>query len=98
MPMLVGDRDKDAKQLEATSPLQQAARITRPLLMAYGGSDRRVPIEHGLALRSALRGHNPDVEWLDYPGEGHGFYLVENEVDFWQHVEVFLDKYLKRGS
>ncbi|MBB2488270.1 prolyl oligopeptidase family serine peptidase, partial [Mitsuaria sp. WAJ17] len=36
MPVLVGDREKDAEQLRATSPLQRAGELKRPLLMAYG--------------------------------------------------------------
>lgn len=53
MPKLVGDRDKDAAQFKATSPLEQAARIKRPPLMAYGGADVRVPLVQ--ARRCATR-------------------------------------------
>jgi hypothetical protein len=37
MPTLIGDQVKDAAQLKATSPLEQAARITQPLLLAEEG-------------------------------------------------------------
>lgn len=92
LPKLVGDRERDAKQLQETSPIAQAARITQPLLMAYGESDRRVPIIHGTSLRDALQGHNKRVEWISYPNEGHGWSLVSNRVDFWSRVETFLDR------
>ena len=95
MPVLVGDRQKDAKQLAATSPLQLAARLTQPLLMAYGGLDRRVPIEHGTRLRDALSPHNANLEWVVYSDEGHGWMLPANKVDFWTRVERFLDRHLK---
>jgi dipeptidyl aminopeptidase/acylaminoacyl peptidase len=95
MPVLVGDRQKDAKQLAATSPLQLAARLTQPLLMAYGGLDRRVPIEHGTRLRDALSPHNANLEWVVYSDEGHGWMLPANIVDFWTRVERFLDRHLK---
>ena len=94
MPALIGDRQADAAQLAATSPLKQADRITQPLLMAYGGIDRRVPIEHGIQLRKALEKNNRNVEWIDYPGEGHGWMLPANDIDFWTHVEKFLDRNL----
>ena len=45
MPQLIADREKDADQLRATSPLQQAARIRNPLLIAHGRLDERVPVE-----------------------------------------------------
>ena len=97
MPAMIGDRVKDAAQLAATSPLKLAARLTQPLLMAYGGADRRVPIEHGKKLRDALLPHNKNVEWIEYPAEGHGWMLEANHVDFWTRVEKFLDRNLKNA-
>jgi dipeptidyl aminopeptidase/acylaminoacyl peptidase len=92
LPFLVGDRDKDAAQLKATSPLEQAARIKHPLLMAYGGSDKRVPIEHGTKFRDAVQKANPNTEWIEYQEEGHGWAVLKNRVDFWTRVEKFLDR------
>ena len=98
MPILVGDETSDAAQLKATSPVNIAERIRQPLLMAYGGSDRRVPIRHGESFRDAVMPHNPDVEWIDYPEEGHGWALVKNRVDFWTRVESFLEKNIGKGA
>jgi dipeptidyl aminopeptidase/acylaminoacyl peptidase len=94
MPVLIGDQIKDAAQLDATSPLKQAARITQPLLLAYGGADRRVPVQHGVRFRDAVRKTNAQVEWQEYPDEGHGWYKPENRYDFWSRVETFLAKQL----
>jgi dipeptidyl aminopeptidase/acylaminoacyl peptidase len=90
MPKLIGDRDKDAAQLKATSPIEQAARLKQPLLMAYGGFDVRVPIEHGTRLRDALRKAGNKAEWIEYPDEGHGWRKLKTNVDFWGRVEKFL--------
>ncbi|MDP9109319.1 MAG: prolyl oligopeptidase family serine peptidase [Pseudomonadota bacterium] len=92
IPRLVGDRVADAAQLKATSPLERASEIKQPLLLAYGGSDRRVPIVHGTKFRDAVKRTNNQVEWIEYPEEGHGWYLVENRVDFWTRVEAFLKR------
>jgi dipeptidyl aminopeptidase/acylaminoacyl peptidase len=97
MPMLVGDPVKDAEQIKNTSPVNVAAKIRQPLLMAYGGSDHRVPIEHGKSFRDAVRAHNDKVEWIEYPDEGHGWALVKNRVDFWTRVEKFLDANIGGG-
>lgn len=94
MPVLVGDREKDAAQLKATSPLQQASRIRQPLLMAYGGNDRRVPIVHGVKFRDEVQKTNPNVEWIEYTDEGHGWLLVKTRVDFWTRVENFLARHI----
>jgi dienelactone hydrolase len=90
MPILVGDPDKDSEQFAATSPLKQAARITRPLLLAHGGIDRRVPIEHATRLRDALLAHHAPLTWVEYKDEAHGLYKPENRVDFYTRMERFL--------
>lgn len=94
MPVLVADRVADAEQIARTSPLRLAERIKRPVLMAYGGVDRRVPIEHGTRMRDALRRHGAPHEWIVYPDEGHGWMLEANAVDFWTRVEAFLAQHL----
>ena len=92
MPELVGDPVKDAAQLKATSPLHQAARIKQPVLLAYGGADTRVPLHHGEKFYKAVKQGNPNVEWVVYQNEGHGWSLPETRVDFWTRVEKFLDR------
>jgi dipeptidyl aminopeptidase/acylaminoacyl peptidase len=95
MPLMVGDRVKDAQQLRDTSPLHQAAKIRQPLLMAYGGADQRVPLYHGKKFLDAVRaGGNQQVEWIEYPTEGHGWFLPENRIDYWTRVEKFLDRHI----
>lgn len=94
MPTLIGDREKDREQLNQTSPLKQAAKLTQPILLAYGGEDVRVPIAHGIAMRDALAKHNKNLEWTSYKDEGHGWVLEANRIDFWTKVEKFLGKYL----
>ncbi|MET0267276.1 MAG: alpha/beta fold hydrolase [Duganella sp.] len=92
MPHLVGDQVKDAEQLKTTSPLLRAAEIKQPLLLAYGGADQRVPLPHGTKFYKAVKQTNPDVEWVEYEEEGHGWMLPKNRIDFWNRVEKFLDK------
>jgi dipeptidyl aminopeptidase/acylaminoacyl peptidase len=91
---LLGDPVADAAQLKATSPVEQAARITQPVLMAYGGADRRVPIVHGRRLYSKVKATNAGVEWIEYGNEGHGWGLPATRIDFWTRVEQFLDRHI----
>jgi dipeptidyl aminopeptidase/acylaminoacyl peptidase len=98
MPILVGDRDKDAQQLKDTSPLQQAHRLKRPVLMAYGGVDRRVPQEHGMAFKEAVSKANADLQWVWYPTEGHGWKELATNVDFWTRAEKFLEKHIGQSA
>jgi len=93
-PVLIGDPKRDADMLAAHSPLKQAAMIQRPLLLAHGGVDRRVPVEHANRLRDALKGSKAELEWVLYADEGHGWALPANDVDFWGRVEKFLARHL----
>ncbi|MES2037287.1 MAG: alpha/beta fold hydrolase [Pseudomonadota bacterium] len=98
MPVLIGDQVKDAAQLKATSPLQNADKLTRPLLMAYGKRDHRVPIDHGTKFYKAVKEKNANVEWVEYAEEGHGFFLLKNNIDFWGRVEKFLDQNIGKSQ
>ncbi len=93
MPALIGDRLKDAEQLAATSPLQQAARLKRPLLLVHGSLDRRVPIEHFTRLRDALD-PKAELETLVFDDEGHGFSRPANRFELWARIERFLARQL----
>ena len=93
MPKVLGDRVKDAADLKANSPLTHAAKINQPLLLAYGGKDQRVPIVHGEKFKKAVQGTNPNVEWVVYDDEGHGWADPANTLDFYNRMARFLDKY-----
>jgi dienelactone hydrolase len=94
MPDMIGDPVKDIDMLRANSPLLHASKITKPLFMAYGGSDRRVPAYHGEKFMAAVKATNPNVEMVVYPEEGHGFFLPKNQYDFYGRMEKFLDKHI----
>ncbi len=93
--VVIGDPDKDAERFKATSPLAQNERLKKPLLMAYGASDVRVPLVHGTKFRDAVMKHNSNVEWVAYDKEGHGWRLEKNNYDWWTRVENFLEKHMK---
>jgi dipeptidyl aminopeptidase/acylaminoacyl peptidase len=91
---LIGDQDRDAAQLKATSPLEQAAKIRAPVLMVYGGQDYRVPLVHGERMRDALKKNGTPVEWVVYSDEGHGFLVESTRFDFYRRVATFLGAHL----
>ncbi len=95
LPLLVGDRVKDAAMLDAVSPVLHAEKLRAPLLLAYGGEDRRVPLVHGERLREAMRKVGREPEYVVYLDEGHGWLRLENRVDFAQRLERFLALHLK---
>lgn len=90
----VGDPKTERARFKRISPLDNADKVGVPILLAYGGSDVRVPIVHGTDFRAALDKYHKDYEWVAYSGEGHGFNRDENVFDFYHRVERFLAKYL----
>nr|WP_229262278.1 prolyl oligopeptidase family serine peptidase [Duganella guangzhouensis] len=98
MRTLIGDPEQDAAQLARTSPLQRAAELKQPLLMAHGGQDRRVPIEHASRFRDAAQRGNRNVTYLVYPDERHGWSHDDTNIDFWRQVDTFLDRNLKSAE
>jgi dipeptidyl aminopeptidase/acylaminoacyl peptidase len=46
-------------------------------------------------MRAALIKAGNEPEWVTYAGEGHGWALLKNKVDFAQRMERFLAKHLQ---
>ncbi len=94
LPEMVGDAQRDAERLKSVSPVEQAARIKAPLLLAFGESDLRVPLAHGERLRAAMRKAGLEPEWVTYPDEAHGWRKPENQLDWARRMEAFLARHL----
>lgn len=95
LPDLIGDPKNDAAALAAVAPVEQASRIKAPLMLAFGGDDTRVPLEHGARLRAAMRAAGQEPDWTVYPGEWHGWLRLETRYDFARRMERFLAKQLQ---
>jgi dipeptidyl aminopeptidase/acylaminoacyl peptidase len=81
---------ESASESAAVSPLRSAARITQPVLLAYGEEDGRVPFKDGLKFRDAVAAGNPAVEWLAYKPSVEDWKTQGNRIDLWRHIEAFL--------
>lgn len=95
MPVLIGDLEKDKAMLAAASPVKRAGEIKVPVLLAHGGVDRRVPIEHAREFAGAAKRGGVSLEAVEYLHEGHGFFEPPNRTDFYRRVERFLHKALR---
>lgn len=94
MKAMVGDLEGDKERLKTTSPVEMAARIKSPVLMAYGAADRRVVPEHGTRMKAALEERGAKPLWMMIDGEGHGFREMKNQVSFYGAVEKFLAEHI----
>ncbi|KKO45927.1 peptidase S9 [Arsukibacterium ikkense] len=85
---------RDQAQLDAQSPIKQLDKLKAPVFIIHGKEDRRVPVIHANRLREELEKRNHPFEWLVKDKEGHGFYKPENNVERWQKMLAFFDKYI----
>ena len=84
--------------LQRISPLTNAARIGKPLLVVQGLNDPRVPATESQQLVTRIRGRGGEVWYLAARDEGHGFRKKTNR-DFYQKTLVtFLEKQLAAQS
>jgi dipeptidyl aminopeptidase/acylaminoacyl peptidase len=93
-----GDPEKDVEYMKNSSALEQAHRIKKPVLMAYGAEDIRVPLIHGERMRDKLLKQGNTVEWMVFPGEGHGWVKEENRYKFAQAYQDFIERYIGDGA
>ncbi len=76
--------------LRAASPLYQADKIIRPLLIAQGANDPRVKQAESDQIVGAMTAAGIPVTYVLYPDEGHGFARPENSIAFYAIAENFL--------
>lgn len=95
---LVGPLPDAMPQYVERSPTAFADRLsTTPLLVMHGDSDPVVPIEQSRDFVHRCRAAGGQVEFVEYPGEGHGFRKPENQLDEYRCMQVFLARYVLGG-
>jgi dipeptidyl aminopeptidase/acylaminoacyl peptidase len=78
--------------LEKISPLNNAGKITKPMLVVQGQNDPRVPVTESEQLVARIRANGGEVWYLVGLNEGHGFDKRDN-IDYYQWaVAMFLEK------
>jgi dipeptidyl aminopeptidase/acylaminoacyl peptidase len=85
------ERDADMRVfLRRISPLTNAERITRPLLVVQGRNDPRVPLSEAEQLVNRLRSKGREVWYLQANDEGHGFRKKQNRDAYYRTFAQFL--------
>ncbi|WP_233238713.1 S9 family peptidase [Bordetella sp. LUAb4] len=90
----IGHPVKDKAFLEAISPFLHAHRIKRPVFIAQGANDPRVPIGQSGQIVAALRANSVEVDYLVKENEGHTFRNQENAIEFYEHTMEFFARHL----
>ncbi len=82
------------------SPIFYLDRVQTPLLIIHGELDRAVSCQQAEEVFVGLRRLGKEVEYARYEGEGHvpSHWKYANQVDFWNRMIAWFDKYLKAAQ
>ncbi|HYH84890.1 MAG TPA: S9 family peptidase [Pyrinomonadaceae bacterium] len=89
--------ERDPKMREfmlATAPLNNAAKITKPIFVVQGGNDPRVPLNEAEQMVKTVRKGNTPVWYLMAKDEGHGFAKKKNQDFQFYATVMFVREYL----
>jgi dipeptidyl aminopeptidase/acylaminoacyl peptidase len=85
------ERDLDMRAfLRRISPLTNADRILRPLLVVHGKNDQRVPIGESDQIVNRLRSRGASVWYLQASDEGHVFGKQQDREAYYRTFAQFL--------
>ena len=87
----------DMDVLAAHSPINQLDHLKARVMLVVGGEDQRVPPIQGSNLHMALAKRGIAHEWLDRPGEMHGFYDEANLADLYSRLVQFVGSSIGPG-
>ncbi len=91
----MGDPEKNKALWEDRSPINFIHNIRAPIMLLAGGHDPRCPREESDQVAEAVRRNGGIVEYHVYENEGHGFSRLENQIDSFQRIAAFLNRYVK---
>jgi dipeptidyl aminopeptidase/acylaminoacyl peptidase len=85
------ERDPNMRAfLRRISPLTNAERISRPLLIVHGSNDPRVPLSEAQQIVNRVRSKGGEVWYLEARDEGHGFRKKQNRDAYYRTFAQFL--------
>lgn len=76
------------------SPVHFVDQITAPLLVYHGEEDHDVPFPQIVRFVEQARRAGAEIEWVSYPGEGHGNRLRPNRQDVLDRTQNFFRRHL----
>ncbi|QDH34520.1 alpha/beta fold hydrolase [Porphyrobacter sp. YT40] len=86
-------RGAGVAEVKSVSPVSRADSLSRPLLLAHGTKDVVVPFSQYNLFEKATRTAPLKPETLVIKDEGHSFSSPENEQQWYDALEAFLDKH-----
>ncbi len=89
-----GDPDTQAQMLFDLSPINKLDRVKTPLIVLHGANDTNVPVVEAEQIVTRLKARGVPVEYVLFPGEGHGFRRLENRIRSTEATTAFFKAHL----
>jgi dipeptidyl-peptidase 4 len=86
----MGDPRKVKEAYDKASALEDAARISDPLMLIHGMSDDNVVFANSTALAARMQRAGVQFDMMFYPGEAHGVAGPELSPHLWRTIMRFL--------
>jgi dipeptidyl aminopeptidase/acylaminoacyl peptidase len=94
---LVGTGDLAHQRYQERSPIGHVEALRTPLLIFHGTDDPVVAVEQSRRIAAAIEAGGGIVEFVEYPGEGHGFRQLDHQLDEVARTIEFLDRHVGGG-
>lgn len=86
------------ERMRALSPISHVANVKTPTLFVHGEADRRVPIEEGEQMYTALKKLHVPAKFVRYPGNFHGGWPPWDMVHRYYQELQWWRQYLERSG
>jgi len=90
-----GDPATQLDLLRQLSPIYKIDQVESPVLVLHGDHDTNVPIEEAEQVVAALTVRHIPVNFIVFPGEGHGWQKISTRVESNVAITEWFRKYLQ---
>jgi dipeptidyl aminopeptidase/acylaminoacyl peptidase len=85
---------EDYERHRSRSPIAFASRVKTPTLLVHGEQDKLAPVQQSIEFYMALKHFGVPTQLVIYPREPHGFEERAHQLDLFQRIGNWIDKYL----
>lgn len=89
-----GTIEKDGAFFDRIDPLNHTDQIKAPLMVLHGVNDPRVPIQESEQIVEKLKRRNHPVEFIRIEEEGHTMVKLNNKLNSYTNIAIFLKQHL----
>lgn len=90
----IGQPGPDDEMLKRASPAENAAKVTKPVLLLHGKHDEIVQPDQSEFMKKALDREGKTVRYVELEDSDHTYMSEEDELTYYTEILAFLETYL----